>query len=141
MPPSECLVAIETAYNLLVDFLLDCGYLVYLISPQATKGYRNRQRSTDAHTDDTDAALLSSILHTDLDSHRRLQPNSALTQQILPKCGLSTSSAAPSSDKPTNSGLSCFASILKPSVYSENSPLRSTSIFSSPIPLLRKPKA
>jgi transposase len=77
------LVAIETAYNLLVDFLLDRGYLVYLIPPQATKGYRNRQRSTDAHTDDTDAALLSSILHTDLDSHRRLQPNSALTQQIL----------------------------------------------------------
>jgi transposase len=83
VPPSECLVAIETAYNLLVDFLLDRGYLVYLIPPQATKGYRNRQRSTDAHTDDTDAALLSSILHTDLESHRRLQPNSALTQQIL----------------------------------------------------------
>jgi len=83
VPPSECLVAIETAYNLLVDFLLDRGYLVHLIPPQATKGYRNRQRSTDAHTDDTDAALLSSILHTDLDSHRRLQPNSALTQQIL----------------------------------------------------------
>jgi transposase len=78
--PSECLVAIETAYNLLVDFLLDRGYLVYLIPPQATKGYRNRQRSTDAHTDDTDAALLSSILHTDLDSQCRLKPNSALTQ-------------------------------------------------------------
>ena len=68
---------------MLIDFLLDRGCLVYLISPQATKGYRNRQRSTDAHTDDTDAALLSSILHTDLDSHRRLQPNSALIQQIL----------------------------------------------------------
>jgi hypothetical protein len=83
VPAIECLVAIETAYNLLVDFLLDRGYTVYLIPPQAPKGYRNRQRSTDAHTDDTDAALLSSILHTDLESHRRLQPNSALTQQIL----------------------------------------------------------
>jgi transposase len=83
VPASECLVAIETAYNLLVDFLLDRGYIVYLIPPQATRGYRNRQRSTDAHTDDTDAALLSSILHTDLESLRRLQPNSALTQQIL----------------------------------------------------------
>ena len=81
--PSECLVAIETAYNLLVDFLPDRGYLVYLIPPQATEGYRNRQRSTDAHTADTDAPLLSSILHTGLDSHRRLQPNSAPTQQIL----------------------------------------------------------
>ena len=83
VPAGECLVAIETAYNLLVDFLLDRGYLVYLIPPQATRGYRNRQRSTDAHTDDSDAALLSSILHTDLNSHRRLKPNSPLTQQIL----------------------------------------------------------
>jgi transposase len=83
VPPSECLVAIETAYNLLVDFLLDRGYVVYLIPPQATIGYRNRHRSSGAHTDDSDAALLSSILLTDLDSHRRLKPNSALTQQIL----------------------------------------------------------
>ena len=83
VPPSECLVAIETAYNLLVDFLLDRDYIVYLIPPQATKGYRNRRRSTGAHTDDSDAALLSSILHTDLDSHRRLQPNAPLTQHIL----------------------------------------------------------
>jgi transposase len=83
VPPSDCLVAIETAYNLLVDFLLDRGYIVYLIPPQATIGYRNRHRSSGAHTDDSDAALLSSILLTDLDSHRRLKPNSALTQQIL----------------------------------------------------------
>jgi hypothetical protein len=37
--PSECLVAIETAYNLLVDFLLDRGYLVYLIPPRATSDH------------------------------------------------------------------------------------------------------
>ena len=83
VPPSHCLVAIETAYNLLVDFLLDRGYIVYLIAPQATTGYRNRHRSSGAHTDDSDAALLSSILLTDLDSHHRLKPNSAVTQQIL----------------------------------------------------------
>jgi transposase len=83
VPPSECLVAIETAYNLLVDFLLDRGYLVYLIPPQSTKAYRNRRSTSGAHTDDSDAALLSSILHTDLDTHRRLLPNSPLTQQIL----------------------------------------------------------
>ena len=33
------------------------------------KGYRNRQRSTDAHTDDTDAALLSSIQGTSNTRH------------------------------------------------------------------------
>jgi transposase len=83
VPASECLVAIETAYNLLVDFLLDRSYVVYLVPPQATRGYRNHRSSTGAHTDDSDAALLSSILHTDLDSHHRIHPNSPLTQQIL----------------------------------------------------------
>jgi transposase len=82
IPASECLVAIETAYNLVVDFLLDCGYEVYIIAPQATEGYRNRQRSSGAHTDDSDAALLAGILITDRDSHRRWRPNHALTQQM-----------------------------------------------------------
>jgi transposase len=83
VPASECLVAIETAYNLLVDFLLDRSYAVYLVPPQATRGYRNHRSSSGAHTDDSDAALLSSILHTDLNSHHRIQPNSPLTQHIL----------------------------------------------------------
>jgi len=82
IPASECLVAIETAHNLVVDFLLDCGYVVYIIPPQATEGYRNRTRSSGAHTDDSDAALLAGILITDRDSHRRWRPNSALTQQM-----------------------------------------------------------
>jgi transposase len=83
VPATECLVAIETAYNLLADFLLDHDYPVYIISPQATDGYRNRQRSSGAHDDDSDASLLASILRTDRDSHRRLRPNSPLTQQLL----------------------------------------------------------
>lgn len=82
VPACECLVAIETAYNLLVDFLVDHGYVVYIIPPQATKGYRNRHRSSGAHTDDSDAALLASILITDRDSHRRWRPNTPLTQQM-----------------------------------------------------------
>jgi transposase len=83
VPAGECLVAIETEYNLVVDFLLDCGYLVYIIPPQSTDGYRNRQRSSGAHTDKSDAALLAGVLRTDRDSHRRLRPNHPLTRQIL----------------------------------------------------------
>jgi transposase len=79
----DCMVAIETSYNLLADFLLDRGYVVYIVPPQATDGYRNRQRSSGAHTDRSDAALLSSIMCTDRDSHRRLKPNEPLTQQML----------------------------------------------------------
>lgn len=80
---NECLVAIETAHNLLVDFLLDNGYVIYIIPPQATAAYRNRGRSSGAHTDDSDADLLARILITDRQSHRRLEPNLALTQQML----------------------------------------------------------
>lgn len=83
VPASECLVAIETSHSLLVDFLLDRGYIVYIVPPQSTDGYRNRQRSSGAHTDDSDATLLSSIMRTDRDSHRRLRPDTPLTQQML----------------------------------------------------------
>jgi transposase len=83
VPASECLVAIETEYNLVVDFLLDRSYVVYIVPPQATQGYRNRQRSSGAHTDKSDAALLADILRTDRDSHRRLRPNHPRTQQLL----------------------------------------------------------
>ena len=80
---SECLVAIETGHNILVDFLLDRGYVIYLIPPQATNNYRRRHRSTRAHTDESDAALLARALRTDRDCHRRLRPNLPLTQKIL----------------------------------------------------------
>jgi transposase len=83
MPSTDCLVAIETSHNLLVDYLLDRDYVVYLIPPQATDGYRTRRRSSGARTDETDAAVLAKALRTDRDCHRRLRPNSTLTQQIL----------------------------------------------------------
>jgi len=82
VPPQECLVAIETAYNPIVDFLLDQGYGVYIIPPQATNSYRNRQRRSGAYNDASDAALLASILRTDRESHRRWYPNTPLTQQM-----------------------------------------------------------
>ncbi len=41
-PATECVVGIETSHHLLVDFLLDQGYLVYLIPPRATQAYRHR---------------------------------------------------------------------------------------------------
>lgn len=84
----ECPVAIETAHDLLVDFLLDREYPVYLVPPQATAGYRNRQRSSGAHDDDSDAALLASIMRTDRDSHRRWLPNQPLTQQLAARVRL-----------------------------------------------------
>jgi transposase len=83
VPASECPVGIETTYNLVVDFLLEHDYPIHVVPPQATNGYRNRQRSRGAHDDESDATLLASIIRTDRASHRRLRPNLALTQQIL----------------------------------------------------------
>ena len=83
VPARQCLVAIETSYNLLVDYLLDRDYTLYLIPPQATDNYRSRRRSSGARTDESDAAVLAKALRIDLDYHQRLRPNSALTQQIL----------------------------------------------------------
>jgi len=72
---SECLVAIEMAHHLVVDYLLEQEYVVYLIPPGTTDAYRNRQRSSGAHDDGSDAALLASILRTDRASHRVWRPN------------------------------------------------------------------
>jgi transposase len=83
VPAAACSVAIETSHNLLVDYLLDRGYVVYLIPPQATDNYRGRRRSSGARTDETDAAVLAKALRIDRECHQRLRPNSALTQQIL----------------------------------------------------------
>jgi transposase len=82
-PTSDCLVAIETAHNLLVDFLLDHDYTVYIVPPQATDGYRARHCRSGAHTDESDAALLADILRTDRAQQRRLRPNLALTEHLL----------------------------------------------------------
>lgn len=83
IPPTDCLVAIETSHHLLVDFLLDRAYVVYLIPPQATKGYRKRWGSSGARSDESDALLLASILRTDRHHHHPILPNRPLTQQLL----------------------------------------------------------
>jgi len=83
VPAPHCLVAIETSHNLLVDFLLDHAYPVYIIAPSATNGFRNRQRSSGARDDHSDAALLAGALRTDRDSFRLWRPNEVLTQQLL----------------------------------------------------------
>lgn len=79
----QCLVGIESPHNLLVDYLLDRGYSIYIIPPSATESYRKRQRSSGAYTDQSDAAALANAVRTDSHLLRRWWPNEALTQQIL----------------------------------------------------------
>lgn len=76
--PGECLVAIETASNLLVDFLWLYQYPLYVVAPNQVKASRGRQRASGAHNDASDAALLADMLRTDEKRFIRWQPDGAL---------------------------------------------------------------
>jgi transposase len=80
--PEACLVAIETAVNLLVDFLWSCHYRLYVIAPSYVNSSRGRQRTSGARDDDSDAALLTDILRTDRRALIPWQPDGAQVQQM-----------------------------------------------------------
>ena len=57
LTPSQCLVAVETNYNLLVDFLLSHQFTVYVFPPAVVKSCRGRFGNSGARTDRSDAHL------------------------------------------------------------------------------------
>jgi transposase len=79
---TECWVAIETAHNLLVEFLVEQGYVVYVIPPHVTHAQRQRYHASQAHTDDSDAALLARLLWTDREHYQPLRSDTQLTQHL-----------------------------------------------------------
>ena len=80
--PANCLVAIETAHNLLVDYLHDLGYTLYILAPSLVSSNRGRQGSSGAKDDDRDALLLAEILRTDLGRLIPWQPDGPLVRQM-----------------------------------------------------------
>jgi transposase len=82
----ECLVGLETAHNLLVDFLWDRGYRqVYVLPPKMVQRSRERYRQSGARSDLSDAFVIADVLRT---SRGRLQPwfpDSLLSRQIRAK--------------------------------------------------------
>lgn len=85
----DCLVGMETAHNVLIDYLWGQGYYcVYVVPPTVVKSSRGRYGNSGAKSDKMDARLLADILRTD---RRRLQPwrpDSLLTRQIRANVGL-----------------------------------------------------
>jgi transposase len=78
-----CLVGIETAHHLLIDWLWAHDYQqVYLIPPAVTRTARQLYRQSGAKSDRSDALLLANLLRTDLARLHPWQPDSALTQQL-----------------------------------------------------------
>jgi len=86
---SQCLVGLETAHNLLLDFLWDRGYSeVYVIPPNVVRSTRGRYGQSGARTDQSDAFLLADLLRTDRARLQPWHPDSLLTRQIRAKASL-----------------------------------------------------
>jgi transposase len=86
---NECLVAIETAHNLIIDFLWDQGYQhVYVIPPSVIKSCRGRYGQSQARDDPRDGRLIADVLRTDRARLYPWQPDSLLTRQMRAKVSL-----------------------------------------------------
>lgn len=81
--PAECIIGIETAHSLLVDFLWDRDYaLVYVLPPNAIRSSQGRYRQSGARNDCSDAWLIADILRTDRLRYHPWSPGSPLLRQI-----------------------------------------------------------
>jgi transposase len=79
----ECMVGLETAHSLLVDYLWDQGYTqIVVLPPQVVKSNQGRYRQSGARDDRWDARLIADILRTDHKHYAVWQPDSLLTRQI-----------------------------------------------------------
>lgn len=85
----ECLVALETAHNLIIDFLWDRNYhQVYVIAPNVIKSCRGRYGQSQARTDQKDGRLIADVLRTDRARLYPWRPDSLLTRQMAAKVSL-----------------------------------------------------
>lgn len=81
--PEECLVGLETAHNLVIDFLWARNYgQIYVIPPNVVKSSRGRYNQSGARTDQHDSRLLADLLRTDRARLYPWRPDSLLTRQI-----------------------------------------------------------
>lgn len=69
-------IAIERPSGLIVDALVEAGYRVFAIHPNAVKASRPRYRSHGAKSDASDAYLLADLLRTDGHRWAALSPQS-----------------------------------------------------------------
>ncbi len=79
----ECVIGLETAHNLLVDYLWDRGYeQIYVLPPNAVQSAQGRYRQSGAKDDRWDARLIADLLRTDQPRYTLWHPDSPLTRQI-----------------------------------------------------------
>jgi len=87
--PGDCLFGLETAHNLMIDFLWSRNYTnVYVIPPSVVKSTRGRYGQSRARTDQSDALLLADLLRTDRHRLQPWHPDSLLTRQMRAKVSM-----------------------------------------------------
>ena len=89
LAPDDCVVALETAHNLVVDFLWAWDYQqLYVIPPSVIKSNRGRFSSSGARDDARDGQLIAEVLRTDRGRLQPWSPDRTLTRQIRAKVSL-----------------------------------------------------
>ena len=79
----EVVIGLETAHNLLVDYLWDQGYeQIYVLPPSVVKSGQKRYRQSGAKDDSWDARLIADLLRTDQKRYPVWKPDLPLTRQI-----------------------------------------------------------
>ncbi len=81
--PESAIVGLETAHNLLIEFLWARGFAqVYVVPPGVVSSSRGRFRQSGANSDEYDAMVIADILRTDRQRFYPWHPDSLLTQQM-----------------------------------------------------------
>jgi transposase len=86
---ADCLVGLETAHNLVIDYLWSQAYPhVYVLPPNQVKSNQGRFRQSGARDDPVDAELIAEILRTDRGRLQPWHPDSLLTRQMRAELSL-----------------------------------------------------
>jgi transposase len=87
VPAPNCQIGLETAHNILIDFLWSRQYAVYVIPPSIVKSSRGRFGNSGSYTDAKDAHLIADIMRTDRDRFAPWRPDSEQLMKIKTKLG------------------------------------------------------
>lgn len=80
---ADCIVGIESAHTLLIDFLWSAGYeQVYVVPPGTVSANRGRNRRSGARNDRYDSRVIAETLRTDLAKFHPWHPGSEKLQQM-----------------------------------------------------------
>jgi transposase len=80
---NDCLVGLETAHNLFIDYLWSQDYQnLYVLPPNQVHSNQGRFRQSRARDDQADARLIADILRTDRGRLQSWCPDSVLTRQM-----------------------------------------------------------